>query len=565
MRTIIISPLRFLPCRVGLLAAVVFVFALLMAFPASAAAPATSGTTAKSAKPAAKPSAPQLTEAAIPDPFPEVIKKAQKRASRSFKESEDLIPDFLRSLTENQWHAIRFKPEQALWKDKDLPFEVELFHTGFIYNRSVTINEVSSAGVGNIAFSTDMFSYANRTLADKVKQTPAGFAGFKINYPLNTPFSKDTVTSFLGASYFRGVGKHSRMGLYARAMALNTGLADGEEFPYFREFWLVRPKEQDKSLTVCALMESPSMAGAFKYVITPGTSTVMDVEARIFLRKSASWPQKVGLAPLTSMFLYSESSNGMPGDYRPEVHNSDGLLYSSGENAWKWSPLTNPSRLAFNTFPMESPRGFGLMQRDNNFDHYQDIDARFDLRSSLWVEPQGDWGNGRIELVEIPSNEEIHDNIVAFWVPDPPAQEGEEKDVRALSFAYKLYWMTPGVTPHALGKVTRNRILKSAELTTFIIDFESEALKALPEETGLTSLIEGPEHAPVVDKTLTKNPVTGGWRLRFSVKVPRQEGVVQSIISARDGSPRLRFRALLKKGENLPDPLTEEWVYDLPS
>jgi glucans biosynthesis protein len=548
------SSLRFLRPRLCQLAAAAFFCIFLLAGPAEAAK-----------APAAKTPPPQPVESPVPNPFLEVVKKAQKRASRSYKEAEDFVPDFLRSLTGSQWQTIRFKPEQTLWRNQNLPFEVEMIHSGFIYDHSVTVNEVTSSGVTTINFSPEMFSYGNKALADKIKQTSSGFAGFTINYPLNTPYYKDTVTAFLGASYFRGMGKHSRMGLYARGMALNTGLPDGEEFPYFREFWLVRPKDQDKSLTVCALIESPSIAGAFKYVITPGTSTVMDIEARIFLRKNAAWPLKVGVAPLTSMFLHSESINGMPGDYRPEVHNSDGLLFSAGENAWRWSPLTNPARLAINTFPIENPRGFGLMQRDNNFDHYQDIEARFDMRPSLWVEPQGDWGNGRIELVEIPSSEEIHDNIVAFWVPDPKTPEDGGKEAQALSFAYKLYWMTPGVTPHALGRATGTRIIKNAELTTFIIDFESETLKALPAETGLTSLIEGPEHAPIVDKTLTKNPATGGWRLRFSVKVPRQDGVVQIIISARDGSPRLRFRALLKEGENLPDPLTEEWVYDLPS
>lgn len=552
MNTIPFSSFRLFSPGVYLLAAVVFFYSSVP-----------DARSAEAAKPSPAKAAAQPDDAQTPDPFPEVILKAQKRASRSYKESEDYVPDFLRSLPEHQWHAVRFKPETALWRDKHLPFEVEFYHPGFIYKRSVAINEVTPSGIANIAFSPDFFSYGNRSLAEKLKQTSSGFAGFKITYPLNSPHTRDGIASFLGASYFRGMGKHSRLGLYARALAIDTGLADGEEFPYFREFWLVRPKSQDKSLTVCALMESQSVAGAFRFIITPGTSTVMDVEARIFPRKNSSWPQKVGMAPLTSMFLYSESGAGMPGDYRPEIHNSDGLLYSTGENAWTWAPLANPARLAINTFPMENPRGFGLMQRDNNFDHYQDFTARFDLRSSLWVEPQSDWGSGRVELVEIPSSEEIHDNIVAFWVPDN--LPGEEKETRELSFAYKLYWMTPGVTPHALGRVVGTRVIKSGDIATFIIDFESETLKALPAEIGLTSRIEGPEQAPVIEKTLAKNPVTGGWRLRFSAKVPRQEGVVQSIISARDGSPRLRFRALLKKGENLPDPLTEEWVFDLPS
>lgn len=505
------------------------------------------------------------TPEAAKDPFPEVVAKAKKWADRSYKEGRSMVPDFLSALTESQWNGIRFKPEQAIWGRQQLPFEIELYHPGFIFTRSVGINIVSPAGTEELAFSPDMFAYGNKALADKVRQSPPGFAGFRIMYPLNSFYSRDAVASFLGASYFRGMGKHSRLGLHARALAVNTAQPDGEEFPHFREFWLVTPKPEDKALVVCALMDSPNMTGAFRYTITPGTSTVMDVEARVFLRKNSAWPQKIGLAPLTTMFLYAETGNGWPGEYRPEVHNSDGLLFSSSENNWTWTPLTNPSRLAANTFPMENPRGFGLMQRDNNFDHYQDMDARFDQKPSAWVEPQGDWGLGRIELIEIPSTEEIHDNIVAFWVPDSTAPADGGEDAKTLSYAYKLYWMTPGVTPHALGSVTATRIVKRNDTARFLIDFESETLKAMPAETGLTSLIETPENAPIIEKQLAKNPVTGGWRLSFSVKLPRQDSVVQSIISAREGSPRLRFRALLKKGENLPDPLTEEWVYDLPS
>ncbi|MDL2209567.1 glucan biosynthesis protein [Desulfovibrio sp. OttesenSCG-928-O18] len=540
----------------GLLAAVLF-FILTAALPVPEALAASKAASAPA--PAVK--APEAAK----DPFPEVIAKAKRRASRSYKDAEGMAPDFLRTLTENQWNGIRFKPEQAIWRQLNLPFEIELYHPGFIFTRTVDIHIVSPTGTEGLTFSPEMFAYGNKALVDKIKQNPPGFAGFRIMHPLNGPYSRDVVTSFLGASYFRGMGKHSRPGLYARALALNTALPDGEEFPLFREFWFVTPKADDKTLVVCALMDSPSMAGAYRFAITPGTSTVMDVEARIFPRKNSGKPQKIGMAPLTSMFLYAEAGNGWPGEYRPEVHNSDGLLFSSGENAWTWSPLANPSRLAINTFPMENPRGFGLMQRDNNFDHYQDMEARFDQKPSVWVEPQGDWGPGRIELIEIPSTEEIHDNIIAFWVPDPATAVGSSEDTGALSYAYKLFWMTPGVTPHALGRVTATRIVKRSDTARFIIDFESEALKALPAETGLTSLIETPESAPIIEKQLAKNAATGGWRLYFSVRLPRQDSVVQSIISAREGSPRLRFRALLKKGENLPDPLTEEWVYDLPS
>lgn len=486
-----------------------------------------------------------------------------KRASRSYADSP--APDFLTSLSESQWNGIQFKASEALWQKENLPFELELYHPGFIYNRTVAINIADETGSHALRFSPDFFNYNTKGVAEKITGDDLGFAGFRIVHPLNGERSRDIIAAFLGASYFRAVGKQSTPGISARALALNTALPNGEEFPYFREFWFVKPKSGDSAVTVCALLESPTLTGAYRFVITPGTSTVMDVEARLFRRKNAPWPEKVGMAPLTSMFLFGESGTGWPNDYRPEVHNSDGLLLNSGENLWSWAPLANPSRLTINTFQMENPKGFGLFQRDNNFDHYQDIDARFELRSSVWVEPQSEWGSGRVELIKIPSTEEIHDNIVAFWVPDSLTLAEDDAEHKVASIAYKLYWMTPGVTPHGLGRVASTRVIKRNDTVRFIIDFEGETLKALPADTGLTSLIESPDEVSVTEKQLTKNPATGGWRLSFSAKVPKQEGVVQSIISAREGTPQLRFRALLKKGENLPDPLTEEWVYDLPS
>ena len=493
-----------------------------------------------------------------------ILQKTQKRAGRSFKPEEARVPDFLWSLTETQWKGIQFNPNQSLWRKKPLLFDLDLSHPGFIYNHSVVINVVENGVSTVLPFSPELFTYSNKTLVGKVTQTPPGFAGFRITYPLNSAHSRDDVLSFLGASYFNSTGKHARKGVHARGLALNTALSSGEEFPFFREFWIVAPQPNDTTITVYAMLDAPSLTGTYRFIIAPGTSTTMEVEATLFLRKDAVWPQKIGIAPLTSMFLHAETENGKPGDYRPEVHNSDGLMLFRGDNAWSWIPLVNPSRLAVNTFQMENPRGFGLMQRDANFDHYQDITRRFDKKSSVWVEPQGDWGTGRVELIQIPSGDEIHDNITAFWVPDFLTSDSGAQPPASISFAYKLYWMTPGVTPHTLGRATNTRVIRNADSARFFIDFESEALKNLPEDFGLTSLVETPESAPISEKQLMKNPVTGGWRLVFSVKLPRQDSVMQSIISAREGSARLRFRALLKRGENLPDPLTEEWIYDLP-
>lgn len=521
---------------------------------------------------------------ALPSPTPQdagisaffsladVEAKARELANSPFENPDGKVPDFLLNISYDQWRKLRFRPDHSLWRKENLPFEVQFFHPGLFYNRLVTINIVEGRESKKLPFSTDMFEYGDENLAARVANTPLEYAGFRIHYPINRPDYRDEVTVFLGATYFRAVGRNAQYGLSGRGLALDTALASGEEFPYFREFWLVRPAPDAEAITLYALMDTPSMTGAYRFVITPGESTRMDVRCSLFARRDARSVQKIGIAALTSMFLYGETENGQPGDYRPEVHDTDGLLFRDADGGWFWSPLANPKRLAVNTFPLPDPRGFGFMQRDADFDHYQDLEARYDLRPSLWVEPTGDWGGGRLELIEIPSVEEIHDNMVAFWVPDKPripgtdGQPDREGDYPAsLSFSYRLFWMAPGASPHALGRAMATRMARcgQGDAVRFLIDFEGGELGDLPAGTGLTSVIETPAETPLIDKQLVKNPETGGWRLVFQVRVPKEEGMMQSIRAAREGSPRYRFKALLKKGENLPDPLTETWVYDL--
>ena len=212
------------------------------------------------------------------------------------------------------------------------------------------------------------------------------------------------------------------------------------------------------------------------------------------------------------------------------------------------------------------------MQRDPLFDHYQDLEARYEMRPSLWVEPKGDWGDGRLELIEIPSEEEIHDNMVAFWVPDKTADTGEVPEGQnaapkiypeTMSYAYRLVWMAPGANPHGLGWAVATRTARQDDKLRFGIDFEGGELDFLPADTGLSSVVEIPDSVQLIEKQLIKNPITEGWRLVFLVRLPKEDGVLQSIRSAREGAPSLRFKAVLKKGENLPDPLTETWIYDL--
>ena len=428
------------------------------------------------------------------------------------------------------------------------------------------INLVDSEGVLPLPFSTDMFEYGDNDFADKVAHATLNFSGFRIHAPMNTTKYRDEVIAFLGASYFRAVSAGLQYGLSARGLALDTGLPSGEEFPYFREYWLVTPRPGDAAFTFFALLDSPSCAGAYKFVVTPGKRTVVDVDGVLFRRKDIA---KVGLAPLTSMFFFGEPTNGMPGDYRPEVHDSDVLLMKTQEGEWLWRPIENPRRLTLTAFPMTHPAGFGLMQADTDFDHYQDLEARYELRPSVWIEPKGLWGQGRVELIEIPTDSEINDNIVSFWAPaNPVSMDAEGKTVEVKRpllapepFSYRMTWFAPDLGFIRLGVPTATRTikLKDESMRRLVIDFEGEALAALPADAGLTSVVTVGDGAKLTEKQLQKNEATGGWRLFLQVQIDadRLKGVLPT------SKPAIRLKALLKKGENLPDPLTVSWVYDL--
>jgi glucans biosynthesis protein len=501
--------------------------------------------------------------------FADVQAKAQDLAATPYTPTAP-VPDFLTKLNYQEWSNIRFRSEKALWTEEDSPFQIQFFHPGLYYDRPVRIHTVSQESVQDVNFQADMFQYGSEELSRQVAQTRGlEFAGFRLHFPLNRKDYKDEVAIFLGASYFRALAKGSHYGIYSRGLALDTACAQGEEFPYFKEFWIVKPDSNAASITVYALMDSESLAGAYQFVITPGTPTVMQVSCALFTRKGAKNFQKIGLAPLTSMFFYGEEKNGRPGDYRPEVHNSDGLLYLNGEDHWFWSPLTNPKRLSINTFSLYNPRGFGLLQRDGAFSSYQDLNARYDLRPSLWVEPEGDWGAGSLNLVEIPTDDELHDNVVAFWCPDKPRDknlpEVSEKDLRypdMQMYRWKLYWMQPQTLQHDKGYISSTRVSREGDIMTFYVDFSGGILADLPEDTGLASIVETPEPIPLLEKKLIRNPAMQGWRLEFKIRLPKEDGVLQSLMAARKGPINLRFCAMLKKGENLPDPLTETWIYD---
>jgi periplasmic glucans biosynthesis protein len=478
--------------------------------------------------------------------FEHVVEQAKNAARKPFKEvSDKKIPDFLKQIGYDEWRDIRFKDDQALWAETRA-FKVKFFHLGFIYQKPVIIHIVGPLGTYESRFSPEFFDYGKTKLKDRVP-LDLDFAGFRIHYPLNSRNIFDELVVFLGASYFRALGKNQGYGMSVRGLAIDTAVQSGEEFPFFKEFWIVQPKSRSKEITIYALLDSPRITGAYQYIIRPGEETVMDVTSVLFTRKRI---QKLGIAPLTSMFFYGENTGSRADDFRPEVHDSDGVLIATKQDEWIWHPLKNPQELAINSFDVGTPQGFGLMQRDTNFDHYQDLESRFDARPSVWVTPQGDWGKGHVEAVQIPSPNEYNDNMNAFWVPEKPVEAGQ-----TLKFAYTLSWCNANVKLPPTGYVTDTRAVRhgNKEGARFLIDFQGKRLNAIKKIPAAS--IHVTKGYKITDWQVIKNTAKGGWRLVFQIQMDK-EGPFRDLLPNK--IPAADLRAFLTDGSHA---LTETWTY----
>jgi glucans biosynthesis protein len=475
--------------------------------------------------------------------FNDVAARARTLAASSYRAPVSQLPQELRGLSYDGYRDIRFRPDHALWRADKLPFELMFFHTGRSFLYPVRINTVEPTGVKRLEFDPSMFDYGGNHL-DPTKLRNAGFAGFRVHYAINKPGYKDEVLVFLGASYFRAVGKGQVYGLSARGLAIDTATASGEDFPRFTEFWIERPRPGATALTIYALLDSRRVAGAYRFVLVPGAQTTMQVSARLYPREAIP---KLGLAPLNSMFDFGENQPGQD-DYRPEVHDSDGLSIDSGNGEWIWRPLVNPKRLLVTSFATTNPKGFGLLQRDRAFTSYEDPEALYERRPSAWVEPIGPWGAGRVELVQIPTPDETNDNIVAYWVPDQIPAVG-----KPFNFAYRLHWEAAGPVPAGKGWVVQTRrgrgyVKQPDGDLNFVVDFDGPALRALKADSRLEPVVDIGANAQLREQNLFHNPVTGAWRLTVRVK-------------RADAAKPIELRAQLKRAGQT---VTETWSYIVP-
>lgn len=391
---------------------------------------------------------PPVTEATLGE---HVEARARALAESLYSPPDTVLPRSLAELEYSEYQDLRFRPEAALWRGES-PFELQFFHRGFLFPERVAIHVVDGEEGAPVPYVPSWFQFGEQ-VASMQDELPAGlgYAGFRVHYPLNDPGIKDEVAVFLGASYFRLLGPGQVHGLSGRGIAVNTVGADREEFPDFREFWLVRPAPGDSTLVFHALLDGPSIAGAYRFELAPGPeSTTLAVEARLFARQDIP---TLGVAPLTSMFLYGPNPGGEYDDVRPRVHDSDGLMMHTSRDEWIWRPLSNRPALQVTSLQDVDPRGFGLAQRERDFEHYLDLEARYHLRPSQWVSTGEAWGPGGVQLVEITGLSEFGDNIVAYWLPSQPFRRGDER-----RYSYTIHTFDHRLPQQTLAQVERTVI-----------------------------------------------------------------------------------------------------------
>jgi len=462
-----------------------------------------------------------------------VRRLARALADAPFKAPNRTLPGSLKDIDYDQYRAIRFRTDRSLWRGENLPFEVQFFHPGFIFTDRVEIYEVRDGQAYPIGYSPELFDFG------QIQPPPAdanlGFAGFRLHTPLNRSDYYDEVCTFLGASYFRAVAKGQTYGLSARGLSLKTGDPAGEEFPAFRAFWIEKPQKGTNSIVIHALLDSESAAAAYRFTIRPGETTAFDVEMSLLPRVDIN---QVGIGTLTSMFFFDANDRQGVDDFRPAVHDSDGLAMRSGRGEELWRPLTNPRDLQISVFNDVNPRGFGLLQRQRDFRVYEDLESRFETRPSLWVEPIGNAGEGAVHLLEIPTKEEIHDNIVAFWRPKEPMRAKGE-----YPFTYRLHWGAGKIDAPALAEFAKTRVGAGSNNTRrFVLDLTGETLKEL--DPGSAQAHVQADKGKILNLVTQRNPTTGGWRLSFELDTQKE--------------PVVELRAHLTQDDK---PISEVWLY----
>jgi glucans biosynthesis protein len=481
---------------------------------------------------AANAPAPDKPPATYPFTFDTLLADAKRRAAAPYTPQHNRLPAGLDKLSPEQYRSIRFNPDAGIWRAEQLPFHLELLRASYAMQTVVTVSTIENGEAHDVVATPAMFQMESALPAQLGKMS-LPLSGFRVRSRINSNKVWDEFLVFQGASYFRAVAKKLLYGLSARGLAINTAEPSGEEFPAFTHFWIERPGAHAGALVIYALLESESTTGAYRFTVQPGVETLTDVDLTLFPRTEM---RVAGIAPLTSMFLFDETNRGRLDDYRPEVHDSDGLEVATASGEQIFRPLANPIKLQVSTFTTQQPKGFGLVQRSRQQIDFQDFDAQYERRPSAWIEPQGEWGAGSVELVEIPSGRETNDNIVVFWRPTQPLAPGHPAH-----FAYRIIWNAEPALPKSLGKAvaTRSGASLDGKRRVFLLDFAGTGEKVDGLRLDLNS-----SAGRISNATLMSNSALHGLRASFEID-PRDAELIE-----------LRLRIM--RGDR---PVTETWLY----
>ncbi len=463
-----------------------------------------------------------------------IKKLAADLAAKAYVKPEAVRPPPFDKLSPEQYAAIKLKPNGALWRRDPVDLSVEPLPMGWIFDAPVELWIVEDGKARSLKADAGLFEFGP-SLGTASPDAPYGFSGFRIAAPVSISDTFEEVLRFQGASYFKATGRGLEPGASARGLALNTAQPGGEEFPLFRAFWIEKPSTPGQDVRVYALLDSESATGAYQFTIRPGPVTVIDVELTLIPRKAL---QHAGIAPLTSMFFHGPADTRSVRDVRPAAHNSEGLAIFNGQGEHLWRPLRNPATLQTSAFVDTDVKGFGLAQRQRAFEAFDDITAHFERRPTVWVEPQGQWGPGFVELIEIPVPDEIHDNIAAYWKPETPLEAG-----KAHTFAYRLTWgqSIPVAWAGAFASQTRAGDGRAEGRVRFMVDFTGPAVQELAElPTADLSTSAG----ALLNVSLAKNPDERGIRVDFELDPKGTETVELRLGLKQRDSAHLRNVAL---------------------
>ncbi len=474
----------------------------------------------------------QLGQASAFDPS--LVVNLARQAARRAYQTPGAVPKPWTEISYEDYVSIWFDGRNALWEGQgDVPLRLDVFAPGLYFPHPIDIAVVEDGQARPLKFDLGVFDKTDK-FPDLPITDPLGYSGLRMRAELEKPGIYQEFAVFQGASYFRAIGTGDIYGLSARGLAIDTAEPNGEEFPDFRAFWLETPDPGSKTTVIHALLDSPSTTGAYRFEITHGAPLVMDISASLFPRRELA---HVGIAPLTSMFQFDQTNRDRFSDFRPAVHDTDGLLINNGNGETLWRPLANPKHLQISAFQDDSPRGFGLMQRARKFSDFNDLEALYHRRPGVWIEPGEDWGRGAVTLVEIPTDREVYDNIVSYWRPAEPLRKGIEHRM-----SYRLTW--GGASDYGTGLRVLNTAIGKAFEHGIIVAIDFEDGPGVPDDLSKVTKHIYTSAGEISPGVLQRNPETGGPRLAFKFH-PGEAGLIE-------------FRAELRVDGT---PLSETWLY----